>query len=335
MTRRTLTLLPFVLLAAACGPATPEAKEPAPAPSASAATSDNMAAKLADEARGSVVIAKVTAEPAAPVAPAKPGPDADGPDGIRRLAVWEGPKAGKAVTTKKAWVIAPNTMGDDKLSFSSVSLRLVSVEKGDGNELVFTDRNVKYAVPAALAWAAEPAKGVKKGSVVRCNFGGNTTVARVDAVDAKGVTCTFRFMEKTRKEKMALEEARVLSGKLEPGAPAFVRFEGDDKRYRAVVVTVDGDDAWVTVDTHFSDGPRAGRAVHKVKAAAVEVIDMSRPLKAGDACLATQFAEAQVCKVAKVLDGGLAYAVTFADGSAAHGELGLDEVAPAPKAAKK
>jgi hypothetical protein len=325
MLPRTLSPIPFLLLAAACGSSTPEAKEPSPAPSASAAASSEP-----------VSTPTTAAEPAATGAPSKAGSDADGPDGIRRIAAWEGPKAGKAVTTKKAWVIAPNTMGrGDKLSFSSVSLRLVSVEKGDGNELVFTDRGVKYAVPAALAWAAEPAKGLKKGSVVRCNFGGNTTVARVDAVDAKGVTCTFRFMEKPRKEKMALEEARVLSGKLEPGAPAFVRFEGDDKRYRAVVATVDGDAAWVTVDTQFGDGPRAGHAVHKVKAAAVEVIDMTLPLKAGDACLATQMGDVQACKVTEVLDGGLAYKVTFADGSASHGELGLDEVAPAPKAAKK
>jgi len=57
---------------------------------------------------------------------------------------------------------------------------------------------------------------------------------------------------------------------------------------------------------------------------------MSRPLKVGDACLAVQMGDIQPCKVTKAVDGGLAYAVTFADGSASRGELGLDEVAPAP-----
>lgn len=93
--------------------------------------------------------------------------------------------------------------------------------------------------------------------------------------------------------------------------------EGEDRRERA-------GDQWE------GEGARHGRAVHKVKAAAVEVIDMSRPLKVGDACLAVQMGDIQPCKVTKAVDGGLAYAVTFADGSASRGELGLDEVAPAP-----
>jgi hypothetical protein len=99
------------------------------------------------------------------------------------------------------------------------------------------------------------------------------------------------------------------------------------------VVAAAGDDVWVKVDTQFGDDDaRAGRAAHKLKAADVEVIDLTKPLKAGDACAATDVAAIAPCKVSKVIDGGLAYVVAFEGGSAGgHTEWTLDEVAPAKK----
>jgi hypothetical protein len=302
----------LLLLLAACGGAQPEAANPAPTASATASAS------------------------AAPEAPAKTGPDADGPDGVRRWAAWDGPKTGPALTTKRAWVVAPNTAsaGSDKLSFASVELRVVDVEKADGNEVVFRDRKQIYAVPAALAWPAEASKRVTKGGVARCAFGGNSVVARIESADAKAATCAFRFMEKSRRERTPLTDLLPLSGKLEPGAPVIVRFESEaSARYRGAVMAASGDDVWVKIDAQFGEGdPRASRAVHKLKAASVEVIDVAKPLKVKDGCLAADIAGLVPCKVGKVIDGGLAYVVEF-DGGSASGrkEWAFDEVAPLPK----
>lgn len=309
------TPIPLLLLLAACGPATPDANAPVATSSATA-----------------------SAAPAVPDPPAKTGPDADAPDGVRRWAAWDGPKTGAAITTKRAWVIAPNTLGSgsDKLSFSSVELRLVDVEKANGDEVVFRDRKQTYAVPAALAWPAEAPKGLAKGAVARCAFGGNSVVARLEAAaaDAKSVTCAFRFMEKTRRERMAAADVLPLHGKIEPGAPAIVRFGSDaSTRYRGTVMAVSGDDVWVKIDAQFGEGDaRASRAVHKVRATSVEVIDLAKPLKAGDACEATDIAGLVPCKVKKVIEGGLAYVVEFEGGSASgRKEWSFDEVAPAKR----
>jgi hypothetical protein len=65
-------------------------------------------------------------------------------------------------------------------------------------------------------------------------------------------------------------------------------------------------------------------------------IDLSKPLKVGDACLATSIARIEPCKVTKVIDGGVAYAVSFeGGGSSMKKEWELGTVAPAPKDAAK
>ncbi len=64
-------------------------------------------------------------------------------------------------------------------------------------------------------------------------------------------------------------------------------------------------------------------------------IDMAKPLKVGDPCLATSIAKVEPCKVTKVIDGGLAYEVSFEGGGGMKEEWGMDEVAPAPKDAAK
>jgi hypothetical protein len=307
-------LLPLSMLSVACGAAAPEARDAATPPASAEPSSD---------------------APAAP--PAPQSPDADSADGVRRWASWEGPKDGAAVTTKRAWVVAPNRPGAgpaERASFAAVDLRVVDVEKSDASELIFRDHKLLYAVPAALAWPAEAPRGLVKGAAVRCAFGGNAVVARVEAADAKSVTCAFRFQDRTRRERVPAAEVLRLGGKLEPGAPALVRFESESSgRYRGVVMAVRGEDVWVTLDAQFGEGdPRAGRAVHRVKAASVELLDLATPLKAGEPCQAADLAKVVPCKVGKVIEGGLAYVVEFEGGAAGdHKEWTLDEVARAPR----
>lgn len=298
------------LFLAACGGAQPEAAHPAPTASASAS--------------------------AAPEIPAPTGPDSDGPDGVRRWAAWDGPKKGPALTTKRAWVIAPNTAsaGSDKLSFASVALRVVDVEKADGDEVVFRDRKQTYAVPAALAWPAEATKRIAKGTIARCAFGGHSVVARVEYAGAKAATCAFRFEGRSHRERTPLSDVLPLSGKIEPGAPVIARFESEPSaRYRGAVMAARGDDVWVKIDGQFGEGdPRASRAVHRLKATSVEVIDVAKPLKPKDACLAADIAGLVPCEVSKVIDGGLAYVVAFEGGSASgRKEWPFDEVVSVTK----
>jgi hypothetical protein len=332
----SFALASLLLAVSACGgppPEGPPAAGPPSPPEAAPAPAAAAPAKPSAEA-------KAEAPPAAaPASSAKPVNDADGPDGVRRWASWDGPKTGAAITTKKAWVVAPNLGGSsDKDSFGAVALKLVDVAKADANEVVYESRGKKYATPAALARPPARPGAVKKGGVALCSFGGSSVVGLIEAADAKSVTCAFRFMEKTRKEKLTPEEVLPLDGKPDLGAPALVRFESDpDTWYEAMIVAATGDDVWASVSTQFSEGdPRAGRSVHKVKAAGAKVIDLSKPLKVGDPCLATSIATIEPCKVTKVIDGGVAYAVSFEGGGGGfRKEWELGTVAPAPKEAGK
>jgi hypothetical protein len=266
--------------------------------------------------------------------------DSDGADGVRRMASWDGAKEGAAITTKKAWAFAPNlgSAGSNKLSFGTMALTLVDVVKADAKELSFALEGNKYAVPAVLARAAEASKGLKKGAAARCSFGGSSSLGRIEAASASSVTCAFRFMDKTRKEKLAPEAVLVLDGTLALGAPALVRFEMSESRYTGMVLAVSGEDAWVSVDTMFSTGdPRAGRSVHKVKTANVTAIDASKPLKVGDPCLAAQFGDVEPCKITKVIDGGVAYELKFDgdNGGSSKKEWEMGQIAPAPEAPAK
>jgi hypothetical protein len=330
-------VLVAALLLSACGgaPATPPetaaSTKPSAAPSTAPSAAPTAAPTATPEAKPE---AKTDAKPQEPVH------DVDSPDGIRRWALWDGPKTGTAITTKKAWVIAPNMgmMGSNKDSFAAVRLKLVTVAKADANEVLFEDRGNKYAVPAALARAAEAPKGLKKGAYVVCNFGASYALARVDAVDAKSVTCVIRFMDKTRKEKVAPDEVLAIGGPIGLSSPALIRFEGSDgDQYDGVVLATSGDDAWVHVETQFGNNDkRAGRYVHKVKTKDVMPIDVSKPLAKGAPCLATNHARIEPCTVKEVIEGGLAYVVSFGEGdSGIKKEWEIGTVAPAPKNASK
>jgi hypothetical protein len=350
---RPAGLTSVLLIAAACGGSSAEGPPPddptqgggatkpptTPAPEIKGGTSASPDAKSASPASASSASAS-SASGSDTSAAGKPVHDVDGADGVRRWASWDGPKKGTAITTKKAWVFAPNlsAAGSEKESFGAVAFTLVTVAKADADEVVFEHRGKKYAVPAALARPAEAPTGLKKGSVARCSFGGSSIVGRIEAADAKGVTCAFRFMDKTKTEKLTPEEVFALDGKVGMGAAALVRFESEPDTYEGMVVAASGEDAWVSVSTQFAiqGDPRADRSVHKVKAANVTPIDMSKPLKGGDACLATSIARISPCKVTKVIDGGLAYEVSFTDGGGGmKKEWPLGEVAPAPKDAAK
>ena len=327
----TAIILP--LLVVACGGPSPEAKEPSAPPPAIPS-----AAPVATVAPSATPSAAPTAAPTAAPAPSASTDDVDGPDGIRRWASWSGPKSGVAITAKRAWAVIPNMSGDGADSFAAVALAgPFDVIKGDATEVVYENRKHKLAISAALARPAQAPTGLTRGAAVRCAFGGSTVVAHVEATSAKETTCAFRFMGKTRKEKVKPDEVYPLSGKLDLGAPVIVRFEGDtDASYLGMVLAVSGEDAWVTVETQFGNGdPRANHFVHKVKTAGLEAIDLARPLKVGDPCRATRTVRIDACKVTKVIDGGVGYVVAFDDGERGlHEEWALGEVAPVAKAKK-
>ena len=274
-----------------------------------------------------------TAAPAAPGEPAGPskvdGPDADGADGVRRWATWDGPATGLPVTTKKAWVAAPNmaSLKSSTDSFASVAARLVNVVSSSERELVYEARGVKYAVPAGLARGAVAATGLKKGAPILCSFAGAAAVGRVDAVDASSVTCGLRFMHKTRKEKLPLDEVLVIDGMLGLGMPVVVTLDGaaGEVQRPAAFLAASGDEAWVAVAKEASP-------VHRVKAAKVTSLDVQKPLAVGAACVAFDMFVMKPCKVTKVLDN-VAYVVTFTDGSRLDKsyEWDLSEVAPASR----
>lgn len=333
-------LATLALAVAACGG--PAAENPPPADPANATSTTPTAAPSA--APTATTTAPPEAKPAAPAEPEKPKGlvhDADGPDGIRRWALWDGPKTGAAITTPKAWVVAPNLSraGDTKDSFGAVRIKLVTVVKADANEVVFEDRGNKFASPAALARPAEAPKGLKKGAFAICEFGGSHAIGRIEAVDAKSATCAFRFMGKTRKEKLAPEAVLAFEGPLGMGSLATVRFEGGpdtDTSYPAQVIATNGGDAWVVVDTQFGNGygEREGRFVHKVKASNVTPIDVSKPLAVGAPCLTEEVTRNGICTVKQVIDGGLAYIVTFKEGKSLRDEWEVGAVAPLPKETK-
>jgi hypothetical protein len=330
-----------LLLLTACGGASSEG----PPPDGSLQTAATKPAPEPQKAPEKSAAAQPTAEATSAPAPkaeppAGPAHDANGPDGVRRWASWDGPKTGPAITAKRAWVFAPNLSlsGLSDLSFGAIALTLVDVEKADANEVVWVQHGSKYAVPNALARAAETPKGLKKGSAAVCSFGGSSIAGRIESADAKSVTCAFRFINKTRKEKLKPEEVIPIDGKLGMGVPVFARFEANsDEWYTGEVVVVSGEDVWVDIPVQFSGegDPRKGRSVHKIKAANVKPVDVSKPLKVGDACLATNLVRIDQCKVLKVIDGGLAYDVSFGEGDSGGADRGkewtFDEVAPAPK----
>ena len=271
-----------------------------------------------------------TATPVALEAPVEV-PDADGADGVPRWATWDGPATGQPVTTKKAWVAAPNMVlslqSPEKNSFASVATRLVNVISSSEHELVYEERGVKYAVPAALARAATAAKGLRKGAPILCSFAGAAAVGRVDTVDASSVTCALRFMKKTRKEKLPLDEVIAIDGNLGLGMPVVVTLDaaaGEIQR-PAEFLMASGDDAWIAIAKEASP-------VRKVKAATVTSLDVQKPLAVGAACIASDMLAMKPCKVTQVLDG-VAYVVAFTGDSRLDPsyESALSEVAPAPR----
>ncbi|MDI1443345.1 hypothetical protein [Polyangium sp. 6x1] len=334
----------FALAVAACGG--PAAENPPPAdPAKATSPTPSDAPSAAPTATPSAAPeAKPEAKPAAePEKPKGLVHDVDGPDGIRRWALWDGPKTGAVITTPKAWVVAPNLgrLGETKDSFGAVRIKLVTVAKADANEVVYEERGNKYAVPAALARPAAPPKGLKKGAFAICNFGQSHWVGRIEAVDAKTATCALRFMKKLRKEKLPLDEVLAFETPIGMGSHVMVRFAdgGPDAEtsYAGQVFTVSGEDAWVTVETQFGNGygAREGRRVHKVKTANLTPIDVSKPLTVGAPCLTEDVVRFGACTVKQVFDGGLGYVLTFKDNEKPfQEEWDLGTVAPLPKEAK-
>ncbi|HVK63964.1 MAG TPA: hypothetical protein VM694_05805, partial [Polyangium sp.] len=131
-------LASLVLTVAACGGSTAE-NPPSADPAKATSTPPSDAPSAAPTATPTAAPeAKPAAEPEKPKGLVH---DVDGPDGIRRWALWDGPKTAAAITTPKAWVIAPNMgrLGETKESFAAVRLKLVTVAKADANEVVYEE----------------------------------------------------------------------------------------------------------------------------------------------------------------------------------------------------
>jgi hypothetical protein len=139
-------------------------------------------------------------------------------------------------------------------------------------------------------------------------------------------------MEKPQKQKVAPEEVLALDGTAQLGSPVHARFaEQPEQWYEGVVLAASGEHAWVSLDTQFADGdPRAGRRVHKLAARDVRAVDLQKPLKVGEACLATELTQLAPCKVKKLIGGGLGYSVAFDSGGNPR-DLPFDRVARRPK----
>ena len=299
-----------------------------------ATSSQTTAAPSATPSTEPTTTATVASKPEAP----KVVYDIDGPDGVRRMAKWDGPEDGEVITAKKAWVVAPNMQvaGSNKLSFETPTLMLADVIKADAKEVVFEVNKNRYAVPAALARTGST-KGLKKGMAARCSFGGSSVVGRLDAVDQKSATCAVRFLEKTEKVKLTAEEILPVAGDtLGFGAPIVALSEGASATpHDGWVVAESATDVWVTVERQFPDeARRVNGVVYKLPKSAVRPIDAAKTLKVGDACLARQVASMAPCKVTKVIDGGVAYVVSFDDNfGSPWKEWTMDLVAPGPKTA--
>jgi hypothetical protein len=324
--RVTHSLLAAAFLTGCGGPEAeaPETPGTEPAPDASVA----QPAKPGAPAHASA------AEPAAPApASAASGPDVDGPDGVRRWGAWDGPKQGAAVTTKRAWVIAPNLQesGSDKLSFGAVFPRVADVEKASANELVLSEKWGKFAVPLALARPAAAPRALKDGRVVRCPFGGNSVIAITDRTSDSTTVCKFRFMDKPRKEEVPIADVMVFDGTLQLGAPVHARFESEpDVWYDGMAVAADGDSVWATLEIKFgNDDPRGSKVAHKFKKSDVRVVDVRKTFNRGDACVAPDFGRIEPCTVKRILDQGLAYEVSV-EGGATH-EVEIGRIAPKPR----
>ena len=310
------------VLVTACGGAQPEAAPPSASTAAPVASTPPVTTAAAAE-----VPAPVATTVTAPVVNAN---DSD-EGGVRRWKSWDGPTSGAKITSKRAWVFAPNmhSSGETRASFAAVVLTNVEVVRADDKEVVAKEQGGEYAVPNALARPAD-GKGVKKGSYALCAFGGSNVVGRIDAVDAKGATCTLRFMDSVRKEKLRADEALPLAGN-PGGSPIAVML--DNEMYLGTLIASDATNAWVTVDTQFSSGPRANKVTHKVAKSDVTFLDPSRELKAGAAVLAPNFGALGPGSVTKVVDGGLAYEVKLEGGSTKI--FDVTKVVPAKGDAKK
>jgi hypothetical protein len=331
-------LATFVLSVAACGGSSGENPPPAdPAKLASAAPSATPSA-----APTAAPSAAPETQPAASAGSGKLVHDADGPDGVRRWALWDGPKTGPAITTEQAWTVVPRMTSETgtKLSFGSVHLELVNVVKADANEVVYTslyDKDEKYAVPAALARPAVEPKGLKKGSFALFMAATSSAIGRVETLDESTVTFASRFMDETHKSDADLNAVLAFEGPFGLGSPVMVRFDGSDELYAGWIVATTGEQVWVYINSSFvgsGNGEREGRHVHKVKKANVTPIDVSKPLAVGAPCVAPRFVTLEPCTVKKVIDGGIAYVVTYKERGGKDEESLVGTVAPAPQEAK-
>lgn len=239
--------------------------------------------------------AATTATPSASAAPAAP----KGPS----VTAFVGDDPGKTVKLSgpSAWTLGP---GD------SWSLGLYDYVRADGTKNIFkspANENL-FAVPSAFSAepSAEARKAWKKGDAVLVAPSRSAECGRVVEAGADGVVkVAFEFAGKTETQVAQAHDLLPLTGRMELGAPVAYKTKPEDDAFRSsYLVYTDGKSAWLS-----------GRKEAPVSL--VKTIDVNRVFKKGDKVFADSVdtkGKYQPATIAGVLDGGIRYELTFADG---------------------
>jgi len=243
--------------------------------------------------------ASVSAAPVAAASSAAPAPEAPrGPS----VTAFVGDDPGKTVKLAgpSAWTLGP---GD------SWSLGLYDYVRSEGTKNIFKSpaSEALFAVPSAFSAepSAEARKAWKKGDAVLVGPSRSAECGRVVEAGADGVKVAFEFAGKTETTIAQPHDLLPLTGRLELGAPVAYKSKPEDDAFRSsYLIYTDGKTAWLS-----------GRKEAPVSL--VKAIDVNRVFKKGDKVFAESIdtrGKFQPATVAGVLDGGIRYELTLADG---------------------
>jgi hypothetical protein len=287
------TVPSFVLIAAAfvaaCGPAEQPPAVPTSAPTASAAPTVTAIATTAPAASSAEI-----------VTPPKPEKR------VLQFWSWDGPTDGPAITGKRAWTAIAEGKADDR--YRRVFISVEPFTKVDGKNNVFTAPYGEVVSPVALAANLTPPASLKKGDAVFADNSNDSAFGRVTKIEGETVTMSYVFGQLAGEHEAPKAEVVLLDGTPKLGAPVAYRVDG--KWHVGRLLLKGAEEAWVA--PHWVDNS----PFVKVKGADVRVIDVSKLLKVGDACIALgpNGNELVPGKVVKVLDDGVFYDVAIPGG---------------------
>lgn len=282
--------LSSLLLAGCSGPAE---NTPPAVPSSTGAPAAPSASATAGATAAVSASATATAEEAGPPKRTKP---------TLRFFSFDGPDAGPAITGKRAWTAIGEGAHDDR--YRRVFISVETFVKADGKNNLFSAPYGDVVSPVALAQNLAAPASLKKGDAVMAENSNDNAVGRVVSVSGDTVKMGYVFGELPGELEAPLAEVLTLDSTLKLGTPAAFKVSGKWIVGRFLAKTAE--DAWVA-PFWVDNSPFV-----KVKATDVRVIDVSKPLKAGDACVALgpmSRGEMIAAKVTKVADEGLFYEV--------------------------